>query len=278
MPSKPDLYSNDLRQLLAQALGSGEAEPLEKYLTERSGLPGPRMNLAIVNAFAEVVGEVVGQVDPPVERLEQLLDGWAALTPEAAPVNDPREILPAAAVASYGQVAVVRPDWWEDEIAKLRRAASDPRWRVREMVAAALQRMLAADWERTQPVLSDWVSISETDPLIIRAAAAAIAEPPLLTTFERAQDALSIQAVAMAWLRNLPPERRQEEAVRTLRQALGYTLSVAVAATPETGITLINKMFTPHPDEDIQWIIRENLKKNRLKPWLNKIIFKPDLD
>src|SRR5690349_14445139 len=120
MSLKPDPYSEDLRALLVQTLQTGEQKLLENYLTGHSNLPGPRMNLAVVNAFAGVVGEIVTQPDPPVEQLEVLLDSWAALPLEAAPVNDPREILPAAAVASYGQVAVTRPDWWEDEVAKLR--------------------------------------------------------------------------------------------------------------------------------------------------------------
>lgn len=278
MSSKTASYSNDLRALLAQALQTGDQVPLENYLTGHSNLPGPRGNLELINAFASVVGEVVTQPAPPVEQLEALLDGWANLPLEAAPVNHPREILPAAAVAAYGQVAAVRPDWWEDEVTKLRRAAANPRWRVREIVAQALQRMLAADWSRAYEVLLSWVpksaaDLADFDPLVVRAVVAAIAEPPLLTNQERAYDATYIHALAMGGFVNLPKERRKEENFRILRQALGYTLSVAVAAElkwAENGIGLL-RMFIHSPDEDIQWIIRENLKKNRLKPWLAKI-------
>src|SRR5689334_24416536 len=120
MPTKPTTdYTKDLQPLLAQALSGGDATALAHYLAERSGLPGPRMNLALVGAFADAVGEVVTRPDPPVERLEALLDGWAALPLAAAPVNDPREIWPGAAVLAYGQVAVRRPDWWGDEVGKL---------------------------------------------------------------------------------------------------------------------------------------------------------------
>ena len=115
------------------------------------------MNLELVATFADVVGEIVAEPEPPVERIEALLDGWAALSLDAAPVNDPREILPAAAALSYGQAAVSRPDWWDGELAKLRKGASDPRWRVHEMVAAALQRMLEADWERAFAAIANWV-------------------------------------------------------------------------------------------------------------------------
>src|SRR5947208_547535 len=139
MPATSEAYRDDLRRLIPAALEASDSGPLEAYLAEQSHLPGPRMNLALVAAFAEVVGAIVAQPDPPVARLAPLLDQWAGLPLEAAPVDDPREIWPAAAVLSYGQVAVARPDWWGDEITKLHQAAHNPRWRTREMVAAALQ-------------------------------------------------------------------------------------------------------------------------------------------
>jgi hypothetical protein len=269
MAAKPThSYLDDLRPLLAHVLAGGDAAALQQYLAERSGLPGPRMNLALVGAFADVVGEIVTRSDPPVERLEALLDGWAALPLEAAPVNDPREIWPGAAVLAYGQVAVRRPDWWGDEIGKLHRAARDPRWRVRELVATALQRMLAADWPRTLAALHTW--LTGADPLVIRAAAAAVAEPPLLHDAQRGADALAIQEGAVVWLLRAPAEARRAEAVRTLRQALGYTVSVAVAAAPEAGFALLERLAAA-PDPDIQWIVRENLKKARLGRWPDRV-------
>jgi hypothetical protein len=226
------------------------------------------MNLALVRAFADVVGEVVAQPAPPVARLEALLDGWAALPLDGAPVNDPREIWPGAAVLAYGQVAVRRSDWWGDEIGKLQRAASDPRWRVRELVATALQRMLAADWPRTLAALQTWLTAG--DPLVIRAAVAAVAEPPLLTTPDRGADALAIQVGALAWVGRVPPADRRGEPMRTLRQALGYTISVAVAAAPDAGFAWLEQLAAS-ADPDLQWIVRENLKKARLARWPDRV-------
>ena len=262
MPALSEDYRAALRRLLPAALDSNDPAALEAYLTGQSRLPGPRMNLALVTAFAEVVGEVVAQPDPPVARLAPLLDRWAALPLAAAPVNDPREILPAAAVLAYGQVAVTRPDWWGDEITKLHQAADSPRWRTREMVAAALQRMLAADWTRAYGALVGW--LTHDDPLVVRAAAAAVAEPPLLTDPHRAEQALMIQSGAVDRLAALEPEERRTEQARVLRLALGYTVSVAVAAAPEPGLAWLDQLAAS-PDPDVQWIVRENAKKDRLK-------------
>jgi hypothetical protein len=275
---------DDLRELIPAALQAGKARKgtkrtkasegnagasaLETYLTENSALPGPRMNLELVNAFADVVGEIIEEPDPPVEQIEQLLDGWAGLPIEAAPVNDPREILPAVAAMSYGQAAVSRPDWWEDEIAKLRRAATDPRWRIHEIVATALQRMLEADWTRTCETLYGW--LHEDDLLLTRAAVAAVAEPRLLTDDLRGMNALSLQAFATGCLSRIPADDRRDEEVRTLRQALGYTLSVVVVAVPDPGFALLERLAASD-DKDVRWIVRENLKKARLKPWAERV-------
>lgn len=113
-------------------------------------------------AFARAVGEAALEPGVPVERLEALVDRWAAS-------HD--EVLSCAAVAAYGEAAAVRPDWFGDEVAKLHRAAGDRRRRVREAVAQALQRMLEADWDRTLTVLEHWAS--DASPLVVRAAAAA---------------------------------------------------------------------------------------------------------
>jgi hypothetical protein len=267
--AKQNAHLDDLRKLIPAVLGVDGCSALEKYLTEHSALPSPRGNLELIHAFADAIGEIITRPDPPVERIETLLDDWAALSLEAAPVNDPREILPAAAVVAYGQAAASRLDRWDAEMEKLRKAASDPRWRTREMVAAALQRMLGADWERTYNELACcW--LGDDDPLVIRAAVAAVAEPALLTDSLRGMNALSAQAQAIGWLSRLPAARRRGEAVRTLRQALGYTVSVAVVPVPEAGFDLLTKLAAS-TDSDLRWILRENLKKSRLKPWADKV-------
>jgi hypothetical protein len=136
------------------------------------------------------------------------------------------------------------------------------------MVAAGLQRMLEADWPRTHAVLIDW--LSESDPLVIRAVVAAVAEPRLLIDQQRGMEALTIQAKAVDWLAALPASRRRNESVRTLRKALGYAISVNVVPVPDAGFDLLTRL-AKSPDQDLRWIVRENLKKNRLKRWAEQV-------
>jgi hypothetical protein len=91
-----------------------------------------------------------------------------------------------------------------------------------------------------------------------------VAEPPLLKDPKRAADALAFQIKAVDWLRKLPPVRRKQAGARILRQALGFTVSVAVAAAPAKGWPWLTSLAAS-TDPDLNWIARENLKKNRLK-------------
>ncbi len=268
MPSA-NTYRSDLSPLLDSALQTGIKRPLEQYLVERGKLSTTYANLPMAHTFADLIGEIVaaGKHDSAVEKL---LDSWSGLSIEAAPVGSDREILPVVAVLSYGQVAVSRREWWPDEVTKLRRAASDGRWRVREMVAAAFQRMLDADWDRAYADLVGW--FSDDNPLVIRAVAAAVAEPPILKGDAlRGENALFLQRQAVEWFLRIPANRRRDKDVRVLRQGLGYTISVAVAAVPDEGFALLEQLAAMRNDKDIQWILRENLKKNRLNKWPEKL-------
>jgi hypothetical protein len=51
--------------------------------------------------------------------------------------------------------------------------------------------------------------------------------------------------------------------VRTLRQALGYCWSVAVAAAPAAGLPRFQAL-EEYDDRDVAWIVRENRRKARL--------------
>jgi hypothetical protein len=96
-----------------------------------------------------------------------------------------------------------------------------------------------------------------------RASVAAIAEPPLLHTPDTIDAALLIQCLVLERLHALPATVRKHEDVRALRQGLGYTLSVVAAASPEKGFALM-RQCAAWDDPDVNWILRENLKKKRL--------------
>jgi hypothetical protein len=256
----------DLTRLAAAAVDTGDDHSLADALCAASALPGPRLALGVVDAAADALAGLAVTDDEAGIRVASIVDRWANLSLEQAPGDQPPVILPCIAMAVYGRVAAIRPDWWPDELAKLHDGAGDARWRVRELVAQGLQRMLAADWSRTVEALQRWAA--ERDPLVVRAAVAAVAEPSLLRDQRRAEEALAVQRIAVATFGGLPSSVRRDPDVRTLRQALGFTVSVAVAAAADFAI--LQELATS-ADTDLRWIARQNLTKARLARWPDEV-------
>jgi hypothetical protein len=147
----------------------------------------------------------------------------------------------------------------------LHQHAPDSRWRIREAVAMALQRAADSDPEGMFKTAAIWAA--EPDPLVRRAAVAAVAEPRLIADPGRARQALSLLDLVTADLERIPIEQRRSNATRTLRQALGYAWSVVIAALPDEGLSAFHRLQASS-DPDIQWIVRENMKKARMRKLL----------
>lgn len=220
------------------ALSGLRPDEAADYLRTRSGLPGPRANLTLLDAAADV------------------LDHNLALELVASP----EEYLACCGVATLGRLILDDPTD-AGLTGLLTRAAGDQRWRVREAAAIAGQRIGDQDPVRLRTLVRTW--LADGDPLVVRAAIASVCEPRLLRDPATAGAALDACEDATRFLRELPPQRRAEPDVRTLRQGLGYCWSVAVAASPESGLPRFAALDSGDPD--VAWVVRENLRKARLR-------------
>lgn len=219
-----------LKRLLADGAPTRVADGLDAL----SGLPGPRANLAVIWEFARTAPD-------------------ALIT---ALADDQREYVRMCAMTGLGRL-------WADGAdvePVLRAAAADPRWRVREAVAMALQLRGERDAAGWRAACVRWAS---AEPYVARAGVAGACEPRLLKDGTSADAALDTCATATRTLRAVAPEHRRDDAVRVLRQALGYGWSVAVAAAPSRGLALFAALGTEDPD--VAWVVRENRKKSRLR-------------
>ena len=230
--SKADDYRAKLRTL----------DFWDAYLLAESGLPGPRGNLELAQAVAD-------------EGNADLFWRYTGYSADVAPVNSPYEFLAFCGVVGLGRLLA---EGNRDLLPTLRRFASDPRWRLREAVAMAMQRFGDADMDALIAELEQW---SRGTPLEQRAAAAAICEPRLLRQPQVAWTALKILDTITASI-SLTGNRRGEDFL-ALRKGLGYCWSVAAAALPAAGMPAMEKWLV-NADKDIHWIMRENLKKERL--------------
>ncbi|MGV1005175.1 MAG: HEAT repeat domain-containing protein [Candidatus Nanopelagicales bacterium] len=204
-----------------------------EFLDRHSGLPGPRGNLELAAAIAELADDALG---------EEL-------------VNSDDEYRRFCGTLILGRRA---PD--PAVVSRLRGLATDERWRVREAVAIALQGLGGADFPALARIVTDWAG--DADPLIQRAAVAAICEPRLLSTPPAAAVAVEACQRATVSLSARPPTTPRDADARVLRKALGYCWSVAIAADPGPGLVAFASLDSDYAD--LAWIIRENRSKKRL--------------
>jgi hypothetical protein len=230
---KREVYREQLEQL----------RQWEDFLLDNSGLPGPRGNLELAQAAADLIDE---------KRIRQ----WLALSPDQAPTNSPEEFLVFCAAVGLGRLLV---EGKLTAVKELHRLASDPRWRTREAVAMALQRWGEADFGGMLKAIEPWAL---QGPYEQRAVVAGLCEPALLRDPKHARQVLRILDRIT---RSLPaPKERKSDGFQALRKGLAYGWSVAVCAEPEAGKALMEKWFRSS-DRDVIWIMKENLKKNRLQ-------------
>lgn len=225
MPSKTETYREALRRL----------EDWEPYLKRNSGLPGPRANL-------ELVAAVVEEGDP--DRLWKL-----------SASKD--EYLALCGTAGLGRIALLEPD---TVTSWLRELASDPRWRVREGVAMALQRI---GRENMAMLLAEMHAWAHGAPYVQRAVVAGLCEPAILTNNEETVEVLEILDLITTSM--AASKDRGDDGFRVLRQALGYGWSVAAAAAPQNALPYMEKWLRS-PDKDVAWVMKSNLSKSRMTP------------
>lgn len=225
MPNRVAAYRDELRRL----------KRWEPYLQKNSGLPGPRANLELVAAVAEEADADV------LWQLSASKDEYLAL----------------CGTAGLGRIALLEPD---TVMSWLRELASDPRWRVREGVAMALQRIGRENMPVLLAEMKEWM---HGDAFAQRAVVAALCEPPILKNNGEIVQVLEILDRITSSLAS--SSDRRGDGFRVLRQALGYGWSVAAAAAPENAVPYLQKWLQSQ-DKDVMWVMRSNLEKARMAP------------
>jgi HEAT repeat protein len=228
--------ADDYRRTLATLDG------WEPFLLAESGLPGPRGNIELAQAVADV-------------GTKRQFDRFLTWNADRAPVGSREEFLAFCGTVGLGRLAAERNT---KVLPRLRRLASDPRWRVREGVAMALQRLGAADMRKLLSEMRRWATGNDYER---RAAAAALCEPVLLKREEDVRDTLAILDQITADLARSVDLR--SDGFRALRKGLAYCWSVAVAAGPEAGRPLMERWMRSG-DPDVRWVMKQNLSKKRL--------------
>lgn len=221
---------------------------LEEYLQLRSGLPGPRANLELAARFAR--GYARAEIS---DTAWILLTGWA---------EDPGEYLPFCAVQACAAHYSFADSLRRSRIKQmLKQAMNDARWRVRESAAIGLQYVGEYNFPVLQELLDSWRP--EATMLEQRAFLAGLAHPPLLKSKDQAQYSLGLAAEITDGILEGRAAGYDPEHFRVLSKGLEYSLSLFVAAEPEAGFAMLDRLAASGDDRMIR-IVKSNLSKSRL--------------
>lgn len=251
---KRENYTHELFPLFDAFITTGDGEKLLDYLTTNSNLPGPRGNLELAEAFGDAIAQCVKD-----GKLFHLCQTMTAVSADEAPTGDPREFIPFCGAVGIGSLGAAFPTLFAEALAMLRTLANNPRWRMREAVRIGCHKLVASHGQDTLQAFERWVI--DGSMLELRAVAAAVAEPTLLKDNKIAQAALELHQAIFDQV--LKIKDRKSDEFKALRKGLGYTLSLVVQALPEEGFQFVRELAATQ-DKDVLWIVKQNLKKNRL--------------
>jgi len=238
--SKIQIYSELLNPLLS------DSDRLEEFAVEHSNLPGPRANLELAFALAEIYDEY------------EIIVTWAGIDAEQAGVDNPRSFLPFCAAVCLGKIYSNNKN--QETLQFLKKLSNDPRWRIREAAVFGFQRIGENDLMELQEIFSDWIKTSNN--LEKRAILVSLAHPKLLDE--------NNSIFCFDILDRILKELNQDNEYPVLKKGLDFVLSIYVGANQEYGFNFIENWLGK--DKRVDSIIKSNLKKNRLaKKYPDKI-------
>ena len=144
----------DKASALSRAIdGAIRGKPGDLYalLARGSCLPGPRPNLELAERFAHACGERGASADA-------LVEGIATLDADHAPGATELEFLPMCGVVAAGARGAADASSEPRMLAILLAAAEDLRWKVRDVVPAALARIGASRGEVLLEGIAPWMT------------------------------------------------------------------------------------------------------------------------
>ena len=211
-----------------------------QYLKENSNLPGARPNLQLLYSFSKTATD-----SDIMDCLNHIKSGTE---------NSPEEFLGMCGIVGY---AVKNKNNNELVIETIRKYASHKSWRIREAVAMGIQEISE---ENMQATLKNISKMQVGNFYEKRAVVAGLCEPKLLKDIKVANTVIRIlNEITEAFNHNDKLADDEE----SLRKTLAYAWSVAIVHAPTNGKKAFEKLLETE-SKHIKWIIKENLKKNRL--------------
>ena len=249
--TKKERHLQDLRKY------SLSDESLKSYLLQNSNLPGKRGNIELAFSFGDFIEEIYASEK---SRCFQYCLDLISEYDENKNEYGNEEFLPFCAIIALGRIAKNNTNKQDEILVLLKGNAKDERWRIREAVAMALQDLLDVYPSKIIDELKKW--ISEKNYLIHRAIVAGLAEPRFMKNEDIAKVSFEIHKHI---IRIVEDEKDvKDKDFNVLVKGLCYTLSVIITGIQDDGFDYLEELANKK-NPVVKKIVRENLKKNRLK-------------
>lgn len=229
--------------------------PKIEYLKNHLKLPGKRANLELLYKFSREASD---------QEIQE------CLTYKDRDINN----TPEEFILMCGVLATCMNQEWpvKETLELVSEYANSDSWRVRETVAMGIQELVTKDAKAVIDILDQWVTKNEKYK---RCIIAGLCEPKNLKDTYLLDKTFTYLSNFTQVFIDGPSKLTEDQKI--LRKALAYGWSVAMVEDIEKG----KKLFEAFVDEDnkhIKWILKINLKKNRLikkdKDWVEKTLIK----
>ncbi|MCW7491270.1 hypothetical protein ND861_01245 [Leptospira sp. 2 VSF19] len=224
-----------------------------EHLLKNSHLPGPRGNLGLLYLFSKNASE--NEVNECLSFYNEDLS------------NSPEEFVVMCGIVGY---CILNNNNIKKTLTNIRKYASHSSWRIRESVAIGIQEITENHKVEILTNLKKWMSGNDLEK---RAIVAALCEPKLLKEKSFVNELLEILNQITLDFEKIEGKLSGNQI--SLRKTLGYGWSVAIASLPKEGKIAFEKI-AKYKNKHIKWIVKENLKKNRLlvmdKQWVERLL------
>lgn len=247
------LRNAELADALDEAVERDKTDRLYKLLGLASGLPGPRANMALANAFAT-------DLAARGKKADELAFAMATMPPSRAPGATEREFLPVCGVIAVGARAAADKALRPKALAVLHDAAEDLRFRVRDAVPIALARMGAKMGDELAYDLETWMD----GYFQATAAILALEMPEFLAALKLEYGVINRIHEAFAMACDAPRSAARYPGFKALMEALGH---VPAGVSQKFGIHVVDRlvMWSEVQIPEMREIIRKNLRDKRLQ-------------
>ena len=237
--------ANKLQETWQTYLDDLDVASLTTYLSENSNLPGPRGNLTLAYKLAQLIsGNWLNHTD----YLKRCITEWST---DDEYLRTCRNVALGFVLASHSsEENWITPLLYEDNY--------NPMWRPREAVTLGLEETLRKRPEYTLKLLDQW---NNGDLIVLRNTLMVLASPTILSEHASVREALR-HYTEEAMKRIKQDADIKPEGYDILKNSLGFTISVAAVADPET-LTLM-KQWVESREKTWLSILANNLKKKRL--------------